>query len=139
MMARIISMVVTTQCLFMLIMMTHCKSGNTKKQLSDSSIRAQIQAQLGQDVRTEFNASKSYALIQQIPDPKKIGAKSIHFVVLRLRDSVVVYEDSYLHGYVKWIDDNALEKLSFPGKLKPDQDMDVYKKVIRVDQSMPKL
>lgn len=134
---RIICNVVSTLGLCMLMLLTNCKSSHTKKEISDGSI--QIKTQLGEDVTTAYNASKSYALLQQIQDPKNIGSKKIHFIVMRVRDSVVVHEGSYMHGYVKWVDDNSLEKLSLPGKVKQDQDMSVYKKIIRIDQATPKL
>lgn len=138
-MDRTFRIVLLALCLCLLIMMTNCQSGKTKRNISEGSAQTQIQTQLGKDFTTEFNASKSYALLRQVQDSKKIGTQNVHFIILRLRDTVVVHVDSYRSGYVKWISDNAVEKLSLPGKVKPDQDMSVYKKIIRVDQSIPKL
>jgi len=138
-MDRTTAHVIVTLSLSLLIMLANCKTSGAKKQISEGSIQKQIQLRLGDDVITEYNPSKSYALLRQLQDPKKIGTKSIHFMVIRLGDSVVVHEDSYLYGYVKWVDDSTLEKLSLPGKVKPDKDVSAYKKLIRIDQPTPKL
>lgn len=124
--------------LSMLIMLTTCKSSATKKEISGTSVQQQIKKELGDDVLTDYNTSKSYALIQQIQIPEKIGS-SIRFVVIRLSDTVVVHKGTYTRGYVKWIDDNTLEKLSLPGKVKADQDVDALRKMIKIDQAVPKL
>lgn len=60
-------------------------------------------------------------------------------MVLRLADSVLVQNGSYLRGYVKWINDSTLEMLSLPGKVKQDQDLNVFRKIIQVSEPSPKL
>ena len=125
--------------LLIVFILATCKSSATKKETSESSIQDLVKSTLGDNVTTDLNASKTYSLIQQLQEPKDIGGKSVHFIVIRLSDTTIVLEGSFMRGYVKWTNDNTLEKFSVPGKVKPDQDMSVYKKLIKVDQSLPKL
>ncbi|MDH4090960.1 MAG: hypothetical protein OEV74_10545 [Cyclobacteriaceae bacterium] len=133
--ARISYRLIITLSVFGPFTLTTCGSSNFA-QAPHSSIKQQIQSQVGENFVTKYNASGSYALITPKQAPENIET-NMHFLVLRLADSAVVKDGSYLRGYVKWVDDETLEKLSLPGKVKQDQDLSVFKSIIHVSQPSP--
>jgi len=118
--------------------MARCSSGNLSQTHHDTA-RQKVVSHLGSEFGTDYNRSGTYALLTENRDFIEESARNTHYVVMRLADSVIVNEGSFLRGYVKWIDDNTLEKLNLPGKVQPDQDLSPYKKIISIDQPLPRL
>ena len=84
----------------------------------------------GEPDETSYNSDRSLALIVTRPDMADVSLQPTQFYVMRVRDSVVLNRGSFLRGYVKWINDSTLEKLSVPGKLREDADLDRYRSTI---------
>ncbi len=128
----IISHVASIVSGLLLLTIGACKPSLSNENFVEQSVRHTINVKLGKETQLSNNPSATYVLIQQKDDVKTVGAKR-KFIVLRISDSVIVHEDQLIRGNVKWKDDSTLEKFSFPGKVKPDDDPAGYKTLISID------
>jgi hypothetical protein len=87
--------------------------------------------------RIDYNGSGTMALEIISPVIAQTGSQPIHFRVIRMADSTVVYQGDFMRGYVKWVDDSTLEKLSVPQKLREGEDLALYTTRIQLSLQSP--
>lgn len=114
-----------------ILLMVILVSCHSSKNGADQDIRLKKIANeaVGSENNIEFNKSETFALCQE-----KAGAiharKQYRFVVVRLKDMVIVHKGAFSMGYVKWIGNDSIEVYSGSPGLKEGGSS---KKIIRVD------
>lgn len=95
----------------------------------DTTLKKIANEAVGPENNIEFNRSKTFALCQE-----KAGAsharKQYRFVVVRLKDMVIVHKGTFAMGYVKWLDNDSIEVFSGPSSVKEEGSS---KKIIHVN------
>jgi hypothetical protein len=99
--------------LFMLtvsISLMDCKGAGAASQ--KNTLDSVVNEQLGKKYDMAYNASKTYALCQQLREADH-SQRNFKYVVVRLSDHRVVREGSFRMGHVQWQGDTSIEVLSF--------------------------
>lgn len=113
-----------------LVFLCSCKSANTQGQSKDPPKMIAI-AKLGNEIDLFPNSGGSYILYIQKPfNPNPLNV--LKFIIVQTSDNEVVYEKTFVPGYVKWITDSTIEILSVPGSIRENEDLSDYKRIIDI-------
>jgi hypothetical protein len=105
-----------------------CKSV-LNNEANSKTIEQVATEKLGADCNTYPSPAADYKLyVQESPEVPASGI--LKFVVIETESKTILYEGSYMPGYVKWLDNNSLEVLDYPRMPKDNENPSVYKKVI---------
>jgi hypothetical protein len=108
-----------------------CNSCSSSRKVKAEQIHSLLQEKLGSSLTQEKNSSGNFILYKQ--DQPETNIKiALKFVVVNIAENTIIYEGSFLPGYVKWHSDSELEILSVPGTIQADEDLSHYKKIIRI-------
>lgn len=99
---------------------------SSSSKTSQTNIDEIVKNRLGNQYTVAYNSSRSYALCQQSPAGDHVN-RTFKYVVVKMSDHNVTKEGSFRNGYVKWIDDTAIE-VGTSGT-----DEKIEKEVIRVE------
>ncbi|MBL7876801.1 MAG: hypothetical protein JNL53_14130 [Cyclobacteriaceae bacterium] len=112
-----------------LVFIFSCKSALTPEPNSKTI------GQIAADKLGKFNSYPSPSAtnslyVQQAPETPAAGI--LKFVVIEIESQTILYEGSFMPGYVKWLDNYSLEVLDYPRMPKENEDPAHYKKVINL-------
>ena len=113
-----------------LIFLCSCKSANTQGQEWNQAKKTAI-AKLGNEIDLFPNSAGTYVLYIQKPyNPNPLNV--LMFIIVQTSDNEVVYEKTFVPGYVKWITDSTIEILSVPGSIKENEGLSDFKRIIDI-------
>lgn len=119
-----------TACIAVFNLIGSC---SPSKRLKPEQINTLVQEKLGTVFTQEVNSSGNFVLYTQ--NPAEANVKSaLKFIVVDIRKNTIIYEGSFLPGYVRWHSETELELLSIPGIIQADEDLSRYKKIISIAQ-----
>ena len=94
----------------------------------DSKLQEFISKKLGKST-LEYNTSKEFVLCYE----NEGNASEVYkYLIIRIRDQLIVEEGTFRPGYIKWINDDEIEIRSIPGTFKSDDDLKKYTRIISV-------
>jgi hypothetical protein len=104
----------------------------TKQQAQTANNPLSIaQQKLGNRVDSFPNSSGRYILYVQQQDIK-YPTKIIGAIVIETNTGMVLTEESFSPGYIRWIDESSLELLNIPEMIKAGEDLSLYTKKIKI-------
>lgn len=103
-----------------------------KQQIQETNTPFEIATQkLGAQLDSFPNSSGQFILyVQQenIQHPTRM----LSAVVIEVKTQRIVAEESFIPGYVKWVDESTLELLNAPGMVKAGEDLSSYRRKINL-------
>ena len=106
-----------------------CKA---KQQVQETNTPFEIAAQkLGTKLDSFPNSSGQFILYVQKEDTQH-PTRMLSAVVIEVKSEKIVAEESFIPGYIKWIDASTLEMLNAPGMLKAGEDLSSYTRKINL-------
>lgn len=106
-----------------------CKA---KQQIHETNTPFEIATQkLGTKLDSFPNSSGQFILYVQKEDTQH-PTRMISAVVIEVKTEKIVAEESFIPGYIKWIDASTLELLNAPGMIKADEDLSNYTRKINL-------
>lgn len=98
-----------------------CKSSKAGTDTPSQSLETLInltKERLGENATTDFNKSKSHALVALITASSKTS-KSVRFFVYEVKIEEVILEDFVSQGSIEWLDDSQIKVNKIPGRPGP--------------------
>ncbi len=104
----------------------------TKQQVQETNTPFEIAAQkLGTKLDSFPNSSGQFILYVQKEDTQH-PTRMLSAVVIEVKSEKIVAEESFIPGYIKWIDASTLEMLNAPGMIKAGEDLSSYSRKINL-------
>ena len=91
-----------------------------------------ISETVGDNAIVDFNDDRSFALVQEKFSITQDSEYTTNYLIIRMVDNKVVKKGKVVHGYIRWINGDAIEIYEMPGVIKDDQDEDDFKKIIYI-------
>jgi len=106
-----------------------CKA---KQQVQQTNTPFEIATQkLGAKLDSFPNSSGQFILYVQKEDAQH-PTRMLSAVVVEVKTEKIVAEESFIPGYIKWIDASTLELLNAPGMIKAGEDLSSYTRKINL-------
>jgi len=100
-----------------------CKA---KQQVQETNNPLEIATRkLGIKIDSFPNSSGQFILYVQKEDTQH-PTRMLSAVVIEVKTEKIVVEESFIPGYIKWIDASTLEMLNAPGMIKAGEDLSSY-------------
>ncbi len=104
----------------------------TKQQVQETNNPLEIATRkLGVKLDSFPNSSGQFILYVQKEDTQH-PTRMLSAVVIEVKSEKIVAEESFIPGYIKWIDASTLEMLNAPGMLKAGEDLSSYTRKINL-------
>jgi hypothetical protein len=110
-----------------------CKSTTAQEKQQKQAKEIALE-KLGATIDEYPNSTGSHTLFVQRENPTNTPFR-LKFMVIKIAISLVVLEDSFAPGYIKWVSESTLEILSVPGTIRENEDMRNYTKTIDIHSS----
>ena len=91
---------------------------------------------LGSEIDSFPNSTGKLVLFVQLADPK-YPTKIVKAMVLEVVSNNILFEESFVPGFIKWKSEYALELLNLPGTIKSNEDISSYIKTIKLNLPNP--
>jgi len=103
-----------------------------KQQIQEANTPFEIATQkLGAQLDSFPNSSGQFILYVQKEDTQH-PTRMLSAVVIEVKTEKIVAEESFIPGYIKWIDTSTLEMLNAPGMIKAGEDLSSYTRKINL-------
>jgi hypothetical protein len=104
----------------------------TKQQVRGTNNSLEIATRkLGVKIDSFPNSSGQFILYVQKEDTQH-PTRMLSAVVIEVKTEKIVAEESFIPGYIKWIDASTLEMLNAPGMIKAGEDLSSYTRKINL-------
>lgn len=114
------------------IVFNGCKA---KQQVQETNNPLEIATRkLGVKLDSFPNSSGQFILYVQKEDTQH-PTRMLSAVVIEVKTEKIVAEESFIPGYIKWIDASTLEMLNAPGMIKAGEDLSSYTRKINLSST----
>lgn len=103
-----------------------------KQRMQETNTPFEIATQkLGTKLDSFPNSSGQFVLYVQKEDTQH-PTRMLSAIVIEVKTEKIVAEESFIPGYIKWIDASTLELLNAPGMIKAGEDLASYTRKINL-------
>lgn len=119
-------------CLILVFSQCAKKTSNSTSQMKIDSVALNklIENELGPLVEKLPNKSNTYLLVYKL---KAVSENFSSYAVFEVASGKVVKKGNYSPGYIRWLDDAAIELLSVPGTIQSAKNLEDFKQIISIE------
>lgn len=113
---------------FGVILVSSCGGSTLTKRSSATPLTIEeiAKKELGNNPIIELNGTKTYALCLQ----RNENLTMTNYILIKASDRIITHRGQFRAGHAKWVGDNSVEILDWPGTIRGDQHASDFIKTI---------